>query len=73
MTNINPDNLIKAEPYLMVIKPQILMLGFYKKQDGKLLLFENNILLGTQKRTEEKVHINRIDKLVHLKRGEVIK
>ena len=79
MTNINPDNLIKSEPYLIEYCGA-LMVGFYY---GKSIYNESKkIVFGRMLEPTEdgvqptfaKAFITReIKSLTHLKRGEVIK
>lgn len=73
MTKINPDNLIKVEPYLLITKIDVLYLGFFDRHEHNWLYFENDILVNTDFKEKKEFHVGRIKSLTHLKRGEVIK
>ena len=73
MTNINPDNLKKGEPYLIINSIDCLYLGFFVRHENKRLYFENDVLIGTMLKEEKNFHVSRIKSITPLKPGEVIK
>ena len=74
MTNINPDNLIKGEPYLVEYKDGDFSFGFYENifNEGISSITELDFL-ETNTTPSKEIPLKLIKSLTHLKRGEVIK
>ena len=76
MTNINPDKLIKGEPYIVNLKSGIIKIGFYSKHFvcdlGEKLWFKNTLNQDPIDDTfMEK--LEDIENCIKLDKGEVIK
>lgn len=71
MTNINPDNLKKGEPYVVYAKNGFLYLNFYSHRQGEELVFINNFVYGTSQKQEFTIDIDKIDVItpLQMKRG----
>ena len=83
MTNINPENLIKDEPYLIKLDSETLI-GFYKRYipgntdqldqlEFSLREFDPHVVAHEECYNLRKYWLSDIKSLTHLKRGEVVK
>ena len=80
MTNINPDNLMKGEPYLIKLESET-RIGVYKRHitsDTNALEFSTrefdpHVVAHEDCFELEEYWLSDIKSLTHLKRGEVIK